>query len=112
MKNILIKFLFLFLYGILLLALAASHRATGLGGVAVNMMEPVSLMSDFVHTACVIIGASFLFASIIKYVEHRRSPLMVPISTVVFLVIAGLALIFLPFLGYLTQAGIPYSLMK
>lgn len=99
------------LYLIPVLALA-ERRAQGLGGVAQNIMEPVTLMSSFVHTACFVIGGSFLFASVIKYVEHRRSPLMVPISTVVFLVIAGLALVLLPFVGALTESGAPLSIMK
>jgi hypothetical protein len=79
----------------------AARDAGGLGSMARNIMEPVGLLSDFVTAACLIIGGSFLFASIIKYKEHRRSPLMVPISTVIFLVVAGLALIGLPFMWML-----------
>lgn len=85
---------------------------TGIGGVATNLMEPVGLMSDFIGSGCLLIGASFLFASLIKYIEHRRSPLMVPISTVVFLLIAGLILIGLPFLYLLTGYGVPYTLFS
>lgn len=84
----------------------------GIGDVAENLMEPLSLISDFVNTGCFIIGGSFLFASLIKYIDHRRSPLMVPISTVIFLFIAGLALILLPFLAYVAEGGIKYSLLK
>lgn len=76
---------------------------TGVGNVANNILEPVSVLSDFVKAACFIIGGSFLFASIIKYIEHRRSPLMVPISTVIFLIFGGLALIGLPFIWMLAQ---------
>jgi len=81
-----------------------------LGHVAQNLMEPVGILSDFVQTACFIIGISFLFASIIKYKEHRRNPLMVPIGTVVFLLIAGILLILLPFLSLITDSGLRYSL--
>jgi hypothetical protein len=84
----------------------------GFGGVAENLLEPVGLASDFLGSACLILGGSFLFASIIKYVEHRRSPLMVPISTVIFLLVAGLVLILLPFLSALLGYGVPYDLMK
>ena len=79
-------------------AFAASEGA-GFGAVAKNLMEPVSLFSSFIDAACFLIGGSFLFASVIKYVEHRRSPLMVPISTVIFLLIAGVLLVLLPFLA-------------
>ncbi len=76
------------------------------------MMEPIGLISDFVQSASFIIGACFIFASIIKYVEHRRSPLMVPISTVVFLVIAGSLLLLLPFLSFLVDYGFEFTLFK
>ena len=89
-----------------------ARAGTGIGGVAGNMMEPVNLFSDFIDTGCLVIGIGFLFASIIKYVEHRRSPLMVPISTVIFLLIAGAILVCLPFLPALTGYGVPYRLIK
>lgn len=85
---------------------------TGIGAVAVNLMEPVNILSDFVQSACFIIGGSFLFASVIKYFEHKRSPLMVPISTVVFLFVLGLVLAVLPFLSLMVDYGVKFSLMK
>ena len=91
---------------------AAPAPALGIGQVALNMLEPVGLLADFVHTACFVIGGSFLFASLIKYFEHRRSPLMVTISTVVFLFVGGVILILLPLLSVLTESGVHYSLMK
>lgn|SRR3990167_9577487 len=107
----LMQILLLFISGLIFTSLfAADKHLPGLGGVAQNMMDPVGLFSDFVYTGCFVIGGSFLFASIVKYMEHRRSPLMVPISTVVFLLIAGLALLLLPFLAYLDSSGIRYSL--
>lgn len=107
----LLQMLMVFLSGILFTPLfAAGTHMTGVGGVAQNMMDPVGLFSDFIYTGCFVIGGSFLFASIIKYREHRRSPLMVPISTVIFLLVAGLLLLLLPFLAYLDSSGIRYSL--
>lgn len=95
----------LFLYATLLPALfiqqvqaaVDNHSA---GGIADDMMEPLGLFGSFVNAGCLILGISFIFASLIKYIEHRRSPLMVPISTVVFLVIGGLALLLIPFFSY------------
>lgn len=99
----------IFLYFFATTAIAAGF---GVGLVANNMMEPVSLLSDFVNSACFIIGGSFLFATIIKYIEHRRSPLMVPISTVIFLLIAGIVLVLLPFAYLLTENGLQFSLLR
>ena len=92
--------------------LLASSSPTGIGSVATNILEPVSLISDFIHSACFILGGAFLFASLIKYIEHRRNPLMTPISTVVFLVIAGIVLILLPFLAYFAESGMKFSLLR
>lgn len=108
MVKYLIKFALLFLFPAIVFAVGE----TGIGAVAGNLMAPVTLFSDFVNTGCLVIGVGFLFASIIKYVEHRRSPLMVPISTVIFLLIAGIILVCLPFLPALTGYGVPYRLIK
>lgn len=93
-------------------ACAATGHLAGIGGVAQNLMDPVGLFSDFVYSGCIIIGGSFVFASVIKYFEHKRSPLMVPISTVIFLFIAGALLLLLPFLSYLNTHGTRYSLFR
>jgi hypothetical protein len=84
-------------------------KSEGLGDVAVNLMSPVGLFSNFINSGCIIIGGAFLFASIIKYIEHKRSPLMVPISVVVFLFIAGLLLVCLPLLSYAMPNGGPLA---
>ncbi|EKD69990.1 MAG: hypothetical protein ACD_46C00682G0002 [uncultured bacterium] len=89
-----------------------ADSATGFGEVAQNLMSPVGLMSDFVYSGCLIVGGSFIFAAIIKYFEHRNSPLMVPISTVVFLFIAGLALLALPLLSLIDANAMKYSLFQ
>ncbi len=90
----------------------AAWADSGLGGVAANVMSPVTVMSSFIGSASVLVGASFIFASLVKYIEHRRSPLMVPISTVVFLLIAGIVLLLLPLAYIITNNGIPYHLFN
>jgi hypothetical protein len=88
-------------------AIAASDA--GVGQVAQHMLvNPVAYAFTFIDTLCLVIGFSFLFASVIKYIEHKRSPLMVPMSTVVFLIIAGIVLIILPLIAVLTDNGIRY----
>jgi hypothetical protein len=89
---------------------AFAAEPAGIGRVASNLMDPVDFASDFIYTGCIIIGGSFLMASVIKYVEHRRSPLMVPISTVIFFLIAGLLLLLMPFLSTFTDIGVRYSI--
>jgi len=86
--------------------------AAGIGGIADNLLNPVGVLSGFIGSGSLLIGGAFLFASIIKYVEHRRSPLMVPMSNVVFLFIAGLILVLLPLAYMLTENGLPFSLKQ
>lgn len=109
MTNLMLKTAMLLFFP--LLALAAKPPS-GIGGMAANLMAPVSVLSDFVSSGCLLLGVSFLFASIVKYIEHKRSPLMVPISTVVFFIIAGIALIAIPVCSYLYEYGVPYSLFR
>lgn len=83
-----------------------------LGQVASNLMEPISVFSDFIHTACFVIGGSFIFASIIRYVEHRKSPLVMPISTIILMLILGIILLLLPYISLLTENGVSYALIS
>lgn len=108
MINLFIKIFILSCLPIVAIAVPSS----GLGLVAKNMLEPVGLMNDFVNSACFVMGIAFLFSALIKYIEHRRSPMMIPISTVVFLTIAGLLLLAMPFAYMLTENGIHFSLMR
>jgi hypothetical protein len=89
-----------------------AYADSSLGGLASNLMSPVGVFSGFISSACLLIGGAFVFASLIKYFEHRRQPLMVPISTVVFLLIAGLVLILLPLIYHWTQNGVPFWAWK
>lgn len=91
--------------------LVLADQVAGIGGLAANLLEPVSVLTDFVTNVSIIIGASFLFASLIKYMEHRVNPLGVPISTVVFLLIFGVVLLCLPIAYKLAYEVPPTSLV-
>ena len=81
---------------LLLLPSVGFAEPSGLGEVANNLLEPVSILSDFVGSASIIIGASFVFASFIRYMQHRVNPLAFPISTIVILFILGVLLMLVP----------------
>lgn len=99
----------LFLYG-LVFPLLCWARTEGIGEVADNLMDPVTVFSGFVSTISIVVGACFLFASLIKYNQHRVNPLAVPISTVVTLFVMGIILFLLPLIYHLTESGIDYHL--
>jgi hypothetical protein len=90
-------------------AFAVYQSHLSVGKVAENITEPIEVVSGFVSVGCLLVGVSCLFAAIVKYFEHRKSPLAVPMSTVVWLVIIGLVLLILPFAYMITENGIPFS---
>jgi hypothetical protein len=81
----------------------------GFGNVAENLLTPVIVVSDFVNTASIIVGISFIFGGFLRYLQHRVNPLAVPISTVVLLEVMGVFLVCLPLAYKLSEGGIPYS---
>lgn len=89
----------------------AQQRVQGIGGVAQNMMEPVTVVSSFISSACMIIGGTCLFAAFLRYMQYRVNPLASPISTVMILFIMGLLLVILPLVYMLTDSGIPFHLL-
>lgn len=102
-----------FLAVLLLLASQIALAANNLsfGQVAVNMTEPIEAVSGFVSIGCLMVGVACLFATVVKYFEHRRNPLYVPLSTVIWLLIIGLLLLLLPFAYIITDNGIPFSVL-
>jgi len=93
------------------LSSAAMAKISSFGQVAQNMTEPIEIVSGFVSVGCLIVGVACIFAGVVKYFEHRRSPLFVPISTVVWLFVIGLLLLVLPFAYLITESGIPFNVL-
>jgi hypothetical protein len=83
---------------LLLLApvIAFADTPSGFGGIAQNLLEPVSVLTDFINSACLAIGFALLFASFVKYMEHRRNPMAVLISNVILLLVLGIVLLCMP----------------
>lgn len=108
MRNILTKIIGLTLFPNLTFA----AQSVGFAMVADSLMDPVNIAGSFLNSACFLIGGAFLFASIIKFFEHRRSPTMVPISTIVFLLVAGLILLLLPFMAHINSTGVHYRISQ
>jgi hypothetical protein len=82
----------------------------GFGEIATNLQEPVTLLANFIGTAAIVIGSSFIFGAFVKYMRHRINPYEVPISTVVILLIMGILLLCLPLAYKLTESGFPLTM--
>jgi hypothetical protein len=93
-----------------LLWAAPPQRPSGIGLVATNLMEPVTMLAYFVYSMSISVGICLVFGSFVKYMRHRQNPMAVPISTVIILFIMGAVLLCLPFIYKLTENGIPVSL--
>lgn len=106
------KIILRFILSLSFLAFSRVYADSGIGVVAQNLIEPVSILSGFVSTASLIIGVSFLFGALMRYMQYRQNPLAVPLSTVVMLFIMGLILVLLPLAYMLTENGIPYHYFK
>lgn len=87
----------------------ADSGTNGFGYVAQNLVEPVNVLSDFVSSASIIIGISFILGSFLRYLQYRVNPFASPLGTVIALLIMGIVLVCLPLAYKLTEGGIPYS---
>jgi len=89
-------------------SMAFSHttkKAAGFGYMAENIMEPVSIVSDFVASASLVIGVTFLFGAFFRYMQHRVNPLAIPLSSSMVLFFLGIFLLALPYAYKLSTMG-------
>jgi hypothetical protein len=86
-----------------------SQPPSGFGAIANNLMEPVTILSNFIGIASITFGLSFLFGALVKYMQHRVNPMAVPISTVILLLLMAVILICLPLSYKVASSGIPLS---
>lgn len=78
-----------------------------LAQVSTGVLEPLGIFTQALYNICYIIGAMMLFGAIVQYREHRNNPAQTPFSRPVMLLLLGLLLILLPFIGKLS-AGSSY----
>lgn len=105
------KRILLFLTTILLatISIASAPKVSGAGIVAHNLMEPVTILSNFIGSMSIVVGLTAVFASFLRYMQYRVNPLASPLSTVLLLLILGIVLLVLPLIYKLTSSGIPIA---
>lgn len=92
-----------------LLTVLSSH-AQGIGEYAGELIEPVHILSNFISSGSLIVGAMLLVAALMRFLQYRVNPLASPLSTVIMLLVLGIMLVALPFIYLLLDAGIPFTL--
>jgi len=81
----------------------SAQKPAGVGAMANGLMEPVSVLTNFVMDGSMVVGIAFLFAAFVRYMQHRVNPLAAPTSSVVVLFIGGILLLLMPLAHKLTQ---------
>lgn len=89
---------------------AMAAQRSGYGGVATNILEPVTAFSNFMAVFCLAAGAAFLFAGFMRYWEHVRNSQHVTLGSVIFLLLVGVCLMLIPF-SYLVNSSIHFYIM-
>lgn len=106
-KSILVKLVFAMsiCYASYALSDDASGAVPTLGDAAVNLLEPVLIVTQFMYLIYVVLGTTFVMASVIKFFERRINPLGITIMQIIFLFIAGVFMLALPYLLEHSQEG-------
>jgi len=79
---------------------------SSLGGLAQNILGPFSAMGKIMMAVCIVGGVGFILGSVVQYKAHRENPTQVRISTPLLLLILGIALVSLPFLGKYSSSSL------
>ncbi len=67
--------------------------AQGIGEVAANIYQPVTVIISLVKAVGVICGSGLMLGGVLRYFDYRRNPVAVRLSMVLFMFIFGMALI-------------------
>ena len=81
------------------------HEAGGVGDWASFMLGPTKTIGKLVHILCFITGAGFIVGSLIQYKYHRENPQQVRISTPIFMLILGVAIVAVPLLSHMSTSS-------
>lgn len=76
------------------------------GDIAVDLVAgPATGLARLMHAVCMIAGVGFLLGSVMQYKQYRDHPTQVRISTPIMLFCLGIALILIPLLPRIAEAG-------
>lgn len=98
------------LRSLLLLVTPCTAMAESIGQFAGQLIEPVTILSNFISSGSFIVGVMLLVSALMRFMQYRVNPLASPLGTVLILLVLGIMLICLPFVYLLTGAGIPFTL--
>lgn len=69
-----------------------------IGDVSNNLFEAVLGINSIIHVICLVTGSALILGAFFRYMNHRRNPIVAPLSSVFAFLIAGIAIILLIFI--------------
>ena len=74
-----------------------------LGQLAEATAEPINMLTKIFEDVSLVAGICFIVGALLQYRAHRINPSQVRLGAPIFLLILGVVLILLPFVGNLTS---------
>jgi hypothetical protein len=102
MKRKLFPQLSLFLFT---LGFAKAALAVDVSQAVNNILGPLSAFTDSFYKICYALGIILIVGSGIQYRMHRKNPMQIRLSNVIFLLIVGIVVVCLPFLVKLSTSS-------
>lgn len=88
------------------LGIAHANVPTGsLQQLARQGMEPISVLTRTMYNICYVLGGTMLLGSVIQYKNYRDNPSQVRLSRPIFLLVIGLVLLAIPFIGNYSEGA-------
>ena len=79
--------------------------AGDIGQVVNNILAPMSAFTDAFYKICYALGTLLIIGSAVQYKLHRKNPIQVKLSNVIFLLIIGIVVVCLPFIVKLSSSA-------
>ncbi len=74
--------------------------AMNIGNVATKITSTFGSLAKLMTAGCYLAGIGFSVGAIMKFKQHKDNPTQIPLSTPMVLLFVGIALIFIPAIGY------------
>ncbi len=68
-------------------------KSSGFGEIAQNIHEPLGHLAQLIRLICLVAGSGLVIGAIVRFRQYRKNPVQTPLSGVIALLLAGLAVL-------------------
>lgn len=68
-------------------------KSAGFGEIAQNIHEPLNHLAQLIRLICLVAGSGLIIGAIVRFRQYRKNPVQTPLSGVIALLLAGLAVL-------------------